>query len=959
MLRDRVVAPLALLIFFLPALAGAASLELISKAPPRLAPDTAGGSHTLERPAISADSRYVAFLSIAPNLVPGQIDPNFNADVFLHDRAAGTTRLVSHAAGSPATAADRGSEQVSLSADGRFVAFVSAARNLVSGAVEDDDTRNVYLWDRETGETTLVSRHAGGGREGDGDSLAPSLSADGSVLVFTSQATDLIPGLDLTGSGENVYLYERASGTVSLVSRSAASASQPGNSSSGGATVSADGRIVAYVSNATNLVAGQNEGNHGGSDIFLFDRLTGATTLASHAAGSALTSGNGNSYHPSLSADGRYVAFESLAADLASGVSDTNARPDAFLYDRLLGTVSAVSLDGGFQPEISEDGGTVLYFTSDPHLTLSAQIIAYEVSTGARDLVTRAPESPFSHANRGSLEFSMSADGRIVAFVSLATNLVAGQEDAFPRGADVFVHDRATGTTRLVSHAAGSLTRTGDRGSYPPALSADGSWIAYVSAASDLVAGVRDAVATTDAFLYERATDANRILTLHAPGMASLTAPGGSQDPSISADGRYVAFVGNGPGLLPGLVVPEGRGNIYLHDRVTRQTVLVSRSARAPFAGGNHHSESPRISRDGSVVAFTSYASDLVPGQEDRAGSSDVFLWDRRTGRTTLVSHVHGSRTRAGGRDSRLGDVSADGNIVAFQSAAPDLVARQRDTDETFDVFVWDRRTGVTSLVSQPARVGDNFCYVGSLSPDGALLAFGCLGLNPDAYLYERRTRRISPLGRAGGPILISANGRWAALVKFVTAADSIVLLNRATGEALEVAPASAGSVLPLGLSDDGRWLLFRSDAPDLVPGQVDDEDSTDLFLFDRVSRQTRLVSHVPGDPLRSTGRDVVFASLSPNGRWVSFQSDSPLLLPAAGPDPVTNVFLYDRTTEDATLVSRSAADPDRGGNAPSSGQMAVINSGTVAFASQASNLVPRDFNFGNSDVFVYVPETP
>lgn len=961
MFHRRVAAALALLLV-LPGLAGAAEIELISKTPPRLAPDAVGGAMAENRSTISADGRYVVFVSLAHNLAPGQSDLQFNADIFLHDRATGTNRLISHAAGSPNTPGDRGSEQPSISADGRFVAFVSAARNLVPGtAGAGEDTRNVYLWNRDTGRTILVSRRAGGSEGADGSSLNPSLSADGNVLVFTSQATDLVPGLDLEDSGENVYLYERNSGTVRLVSRSAASANRAGNQSSFGATVSADGRVVAYLSGATDLVTGQNDTN-GGTDVFLFDRLTGATTLASHADGSALTTADGSSQGPSLSADGRYVAFESLGSDLVAGVSDFNNIPDAFFYDRLLGTVSLVSFvkdarqvaSGGFQPEISEDGGTVLYFLANLSRLRDSQIVAVEILTGSLSLVTRAPASPSAEANRGALAFSMSADGRIVAFTSNSTNLVAGQQDTVPEAPDLFVHDRSTGATALVSHAAGSLTRTADRGSHTPALSADGSWIAYGSTATDLAADVLDAGATADVFLYERTTGANRTLTRHAPGMASLTAYGASLEPSLSADGRYVAFVGYDWGLVPGLTVPSLRSNIYLHDRVTRRTFLVSRSTRAPLAGGDADSRAPRISRDGSVVAFNSLASDLVPGQEDRPGTSDVFLWDRRTGRMILVSRAHASRARAGTGDSQLGDVSADGNLVAFNSTAPGLVARQQNVGFG-NVFVWDRRTGATALVShhglRPSRTGNGFSSFSSMSPDGAFIAFesGAADLvlpirdrnaQTDAFLYQRRTGQISLLSRKAGGLrpLISANGRWASFISIEREGGvkgSVVLLDRANGRTLVVAPPHPGFPQPLGLSDNGRWLLFRSDVNDLI-------------LFDRVSRETRLVSHVPGDPLRPLRRGLDSIRLSPNGRWVTFLSDFPIPL-------LANVFLYDRTTEELTVVSSPPSAPGQGGSSQSSGPV-VINSGLVAFASQAANLVPRDFNFGNYDVFVYTP---
>jgi Tol biopolymer transport system component len=987
-MRNSLVALLALLAMVSPAVAGAAGIELISRIPPQVAPETASGAYPLSRTALSADGRYLVFASSAPNLVPGQVDPASGLDIFLYDRVAGTTLLISHASGAPATAGDRPSgHQPVISADGRFVAFVSAARDLVAGTGDvppDPAGGNVFLWSRETGQLTLVSRRAGSDEGGDGASFSPSLSADGRVLVFTSKATDLVPGLTLAFPGEeNVYAWDRATGALSLVSRSAASPTRSGNNSSFGPVVSADGRFVAYLSGASDLVAGENDLNGAAQDLFLYDRLTGATTLVSHVSGTALATPNGSSHSPALSADGRYVAFGSHGTNLVSGVADDNGRPDVFLYDRLSGALAWVSLsgpgaaEGGIEPEISKDGDTVVYLTNAPSPFAGGQIIAYDVPTGSRSLVTHAAESPSTPADRGATSFSISADGRLVAFASAATDLVAGQQDSFRDASDVFVHDRASGITVLASHAAGSPSRTGNQSSLQPVVSADGRWIAYHSFATDLVAGVRDST-SLDLFLHERATGENRLVTRHAPDLASSTAEGDSRAPSMSADGRYVAFTSDAA-LLPGLVVRPSSPNVYLHDRVTGQTVLVSRSTKAPFAGGDAPSLEPRISRDGSVVVFNSLAGDLAPGQEDRGGTSDVFLWDRRTGRITLVSHAHASRVRAGTGFSSVADVSADGNVVAFSSTAPALAARQQDVNQKTDVFLWDRRTGSTVLVShhglRPARTGNAESRFSSMSPDGAFVTFTSrasdLALPTpdtnrqyDAFLYERRTGRISLLSRAGGSLsgsfpLISANGRWAAflgLKQRYSGRHAIVLLDRTSGGTVEVDLAGEldGLAPLLGLSDDGRWLLFSSDAPALVPGQDDDRFTDDLFLFDRVSRQVRLVSHAPGDPLRTSGRHAYNGRLSPDGRWVAFHADAPLVPDPASPQVVA-AYLYDRTTEEVTLVSRSASDPSQPANGASL-EPVVVNGGIVAFASQASDLAPRDFN-SFFDVFVYDPD--
>jgi len=214
-----------------PGLAAAAEVELVSRAPWRRAPDTAGAGHPLGRSPLSADGRYFAYGSDASNLVPGQIDPNAGTDVFLYDRLQGTTALVSHVSGSPGTTGDDRSHDPVISADGRYVAFVSQARNLVPGLENALPGRtNVFLYDRATGKITLASRRAGSGEAANGFSMNPFLSADGSYLGFNSSATDLVSGQLGNHTGLNVFLVERASGATTLVSRRGSSAVEPGNS---------------------------------------------------------------------------------------------------------------------------------------------------------------------------------------------------------------------------------------------------------------------------------------------------------------------------------------------------------------------------------------------------------------------------------------------------------------------------------------------------------------------------------------------------------------------------------------------------------------------------------------------------------------------------------------------------------------------------------------------------------
>jgi len=221
---------------------------------------------------------------------------------------------------------------------------------------------------------------------------------------------------------------------------SVASDGTQGNDNSWDPSISADGRYVAFFSHASNLVPGDTNGK---ADVFVHDRVTGQTTRVSVASDG--TEGNGYSWFPSISADGRYVAFESIASNLVPG--DTNGVSDVFVHDRLTGQTTRVS--------VASDG---------------------------------------TQGHSASDHPSISADGRYVAFESFASNLVPGDTNG---KRDVFVHDRLTGQTARVSVASDGTQGNGD--SIYPSISADGRYVAFVSGASNLVPG--DANGNIDVFI--------------------------------------------------------------------------------------------------------------------------------------------------------------------------------------------------------------------------------------------------------------------------------------------------------------------------------------------------------------------------------------------------------------------------------------------------------------------------
>jgi len=289
-----------------------------------------GGGESV-RPAISSDGRFVAFVSTAPDLVPG--DTNGKADIFLKDMQTGAITLISAAA--DGTQADDDSLAPSISADGRLVAFESASGSLAGGG---NGRSQVYLKDSQTGALTLASTSADGaisdGASGDG-SLA--ISGNGRFIAFDSGATNLAPE---DGNGKrDIFIKDTQTGATSMVS-TAATGSQGSQDSYKNVALSADGRFVAFSSDAPDLVPGDTNAASGKTDIFLKDTQTGAITLISSSSGGA-AQGIGRSEPVSISADGRFVAFSSEAANLVPG--DTNNKSDVFLKDTKTGATTRIS----------------------------------------------------------------------------------------------------------------------------------------------------------------------------------------------------------------------------------------------------------------------------------------------------------------------------------------------------------------------------------------------------------------------------------------------------------------------------------------------------------------------------------------------------------------------------------------------------------------------------------------
>ncbi|MCP5408948.1 MAG: PKD domain-containing protein [Chromatiaceae bacterium] len=323
-----------------------------------LASDESEGNDESGEPTVSEDGRFVAFSSNTFNLVPNDI--NGASDIFVRDRLAGTTTRVSVA--SDGAQANGSSNAPAISSDGRFVTFYSGASNLVPGDTNDD--YDIFIHDRQTGITTRASIGIDGSQP-NGASWDPALSGDGQIVVFTSAATNLIQGD--SNAKDDVFVYDRVTGVTERVSERPGGIA--GDADSGSPVISQDGQFVAYLSHASNLVPG-DVGGH--SDVFVLDRESGVTTRVS--VDSSGIEGDANSDAPAISGDGRLIAFSSDATNLVP--NDTNGQSDVFIHDIEIHSTIRVSVDaldkqangGSFHPSLSADG-RVVGFDSQAQLT--------------------------------------------------------------------------------------------------------------------------------------------------------------------------------------------------------------------------------------------------------------------------------------------------------------------------------------------------------------------------------------------------------------------------------------------------------------------------------------------------------------------------------------------------------------------------------------------------------------
>jgi Tol biopolymer transport system component len=388
-------------------------------------------------PVMTPDAHYILFSTAASDVVAG--DTNGVSDVFIYDRLSGTTERISVGTGGTESNGDSNGQW--MSADGRFVVFASVGDNLVSG--DTNQWKDVFVRDRLLGTTERVSV-ASDGTEADGESFACAISADGRFVSFSSWADNLVSG-DTNGYYD-VFVHDRQAGTTIRVD--VASDGTQADEPSFETSISGDGRYVAFASWATNL--GQiNQNGQWGYDVFVHDCWTGATRCVS--ADASNHGGDGDSQFPRISDDGRYIAYQTYARNLLPQYGASAGQ--ILVYETATGATTIASLNSSGQPgtsgwmnvrpTLSPDGR---YIAFGSHARNFSQTYAnFNGGVYVRDRLLGTVERMSVDSNGvqsddGAEEGCVSADGRYASFASRSTNLVPGDTNGFT---DIFLRDRA------------------------------------------------------------------------------------------------------------------------------------------------------------------------------------------------------------------------------------------------------------------------------------------------------------------------------------------------------------------------------------------------------------------------------------------------------------------------------------------------------------------------------------
>jgi len=733
---------------------------------------------------------------------------------------------------------------------------------------------------------------------------------------------------------------------ITVLSRDNASGTPPGASQTSRVDVSANGRFTVFDSSTNALVPGDNNGR---SDVFLRDEATGALQLVSTSRfGGA---GDGDSTHPSISSDGRYIAYASTANDIHS--SDANEHSDIFIFDRITGetVLASVNSDGdqaqkkyvnleepvftdSTHPEISGDGMSIIFLSDATNLDTLHPSNDWDMDVFVRDLDTGVTEYASIDSNwiddRYDAETAaLSHDGQIIVFTSNSPDLVP--DDGNFTKDDIFLRDRNTNTTSLLSKLPGGGSHDSFGGFISVAVSGNGEKIAFATMIPgwageatnefDLNIFVRD-IATGDITVVNRDLSGSRMPGYSADG----------QFLAFSHDGSYLAFSFSNPSLLPYPVSTSVKELLYVSHLPSGSLYVSSVAADDSLAYGSIGPMA--MTPDGASVVFSSDMEGLASG--GNPSSSDVFGGP---------SMVNDPRTRFFFNNSTSQTLKQEGSSVI---EIP--VWRSGNLAHAVTIaYQTEAGTATAGIDYDPVSGSLNFAAGESMK------SISITTFNPEGSEPPRNFFLV--LDDAPSDFLFPAGNRHT--IELLDQLGLVTSLIRISRTATDTG-GNQNSDFP-SLDHTGTMAVFSSNATNLVTEPAITTDN--LFLFDSTDASLQLLPldpHVPGTETGAT-----YPVISGDANWVAFRSNVSGLTQEGSVPSVYQLYLADLRSGAIRLLSKDASgNPGNGSTNLYSGSSTTLDirkhpfsvnedGRFVAFHSTAANLVPSDAN-SSSDIFLY-----
>ena len=867
------------------------ALSLISAAPTPATHRNATGNSAA--PSLSHDGRMVAFVSAAPDLVTN--DFNGELDIFVRARTNGPVRLVSvdfrgeRSANGP-------SYNPTISSNGQFILFESRASNLVPN--DTNGAADVFLRDLAA-ETTVLISHGTNGEAANRSALNPVATPDFKWVTFESTASNLVP--EDTNNATDVFLWERATSLISLVSVQPTGVGS-GNGFSSSPTISDDGLWVAFQSTATNLVSTADRNNL--LDVFLRDLSLGVTKLIS--TNKALTgSGDNASWDPKLSGNGKFLTFRSLAFDILTGTYQSPALKGV-VRDLEAGSTRMVSSSTnsmlrGEETVINAEGTVAACLAST--LGLSRVFIRDAQSgtaTGGRE-ITGSTTADDTHS------VVLSRDGSQLLFHRIPSS-------GTNRTSQLWRYDNTTRVATLFSTNTQGKPFSGNV--LAANFSGDGQTVAIQSDSSEIATGT-DGV-TQNIYVGSLSNPTWELITERHPARTAATAfPSSIAQRGLSDDGRFLLI------SVGGTDFPSPRENtaaLVLADlQAGTNSILTVASNGLPDSHALFRG--CQLSGDGRFAAYLRKPTDLPGGATN--GYESLYVRDILSGKDLLASP--GNLKKGEVSVANAPYLSRTGNPLIFHSTASNVVVGE--TGGRMNLYAFNP---LSAEITNLTRNGYASLGQSVISPDSRYVLF-----RNSASVYLRDLSTTNNVTLTPEPSSFVEAGLW-----FTQDSRTALFLSGQTiyGYALEnrTGFVVATSAYDAAFSRDGRFAAVE---------QTNDSPTHQTFVYDLVAKTNLLVTA----PMSATA-DSTQPLITPDGRWVVFRSHATNLVPQTT-SGAGDLYLRDLRSQTIFLLSRNPANT-QGGDALSANAQISFDGSTVAFESFAGNLVAGDYN-QSKDVFV------